>query len=378
MGAGPNVGAGVISATRVVTQLELDGNLDLIVRCVGHAGRAFVIGATGQIGSAAVQALVADGWTVRAAARTGRTGNDWPDGVEVTGLDRDDTEALAAALGDGADVVIDCVAYYRRHAQQLLALADRIGSAVVISSVAVYEDDRGRPFGTEQTRYPVPIPETQPTVTPGDDSYAPGKVALEQRLLTAADRLPVTILRAGAVHGPRTKHPREWYFVKRALDVRPVRILAYDGRSRFHTSSTANLAELIRLAAGRPGTRVLNAGDPNPPTAAQISAAVDDVIGVTSELVLVDGPPPAANVGDSPWNIANPIVLDMTAATRELEYRPVSSYPESLPATISWLIDATRGRDWREVFPDLVDKYPADYDFFAYAAEDRWLAEYNT
>ncbi len=338
---------------------------------------AFVIGATGQIGSAAVHALVGDGWKVRGAATAGHC-EGLPDGVEITELDREDTDALMAALGDGADVVVDCVAYRRRHAEQLLTLADRVGSAVVISSVAVYLDDLGRPFGTEETRYPVPIPETQTTVEPVDDDYATGKAALEQQFQRAADELPVTVLRAGAVHGPRTKHPREWYFIKRALDARLVRILAHGGRSRFHTISTANLAELIRLAAGKPGTRVLNAGDPQAPTAAEISAAVDDVMGVTSELVLVEGPPPAANIGDSPWGIPHPIVLDMAAAARELDYRPVTGYAESLAATVPWVIEATRGRDWREVFPDLVDNYGPDYDFFAYAAEDRWLAEQDT
>ncbi|HKE52688.1 MAG TPA: NAD-dependent epimerase/dehydratase family protein [Actinomycetes bacterium] len=341
-------------------------------------GTAFVIGATGQVGTAAVQALVEDGWTVRAAARTGRTHDGMPDGIEIIELDRDDTAALAVALGDGADVVVDCVAYRGRHARQLLGLADRIGSAVVISSVAVYQDDHGRPFGAPDTRYPIPIPETQATVEPADDDYATGKAALEQQLRAAADRLPVTLLRAGAVHGPRTKHPREWYFVKRALDGRPVRVLAHGGRSRFHTTATANLAELIRLAARRPGTRVLNAADPAAPSTAQISAAVDHVMGVSSELVLIDGPPPAANIGDSPWDIAHPIVLDMRAAGGELDYRPVTSYPQSLPATVGWLIDTARDRDWRKVFPDLVTKYRPDYDFFAYAAEDRWLARRRT
>jgi nucleoside-diphosphate-sugar epimerase len=333
-----------------------------------------VIGATGQIGSAAVLALVRDGWRVRGAAKT-RHPAGLPDGVEITELDREDPDALAAAIGSGVDVVVDCVAFRRRHAQQLIALADRIGSAVVISSVAVYLDDLGRRFGAEETRYPIPIPETQTTVDPADDDYATGKIALEQQLQSAADTLPATVLRAAAVHGPRTRHPREWYFVKRALDGRPIRVLAYSGRSRFHTTSTANLAELVRLAAGKPGTRVLNAADPRALTAAEISTAVDDVMGVTSELVQVEGPPPAANVGDTPWSIPHPIVLDMAAAARELDYRPVTGYPESLPATISWLIDAARGRDWREVFPDLVDNYGSDYDFFAYAAEDRWLAE---
>ena len=39
-------------------------------------------------------------------------------------------------------------------------------------------------------------------------------------------------------------------------------VLVDSGQSGFHTTSVANLAELTRLAADRPATRVLNAGDP--------------------------------------------------------------------------------------------------------------------
>ena len=76
----------------------------------------------------------------------------------------------------------------------------------------------------------MPIPETQRTVAPGDATYGTRKVALEQELLAAGDRLPTTLLRAGAIHGPHCRTPRELYFVKRALDGRPVRVLAHGGR----------------------------------------------------------------------------------------------------------------------------------------------------
>jgi hypothetical protein len=62
----------------------------------------------------------------------------------------------------------------------------------------------------------------------------------------------------------------------------------------------------------------------------------------------------------------------MTAAARELDYRPVTGYVESLPATVAWLMDATRDRDWRSVFPDVVNNYRSDW--FDYAAEDAWLS----
>lgn len=343
-------------------------------------GHAWILGATGQIGRAAVRALVEDGWEVTAASRGGGRDEQWADGVRTTILDRDEEGALAAALGDGCDVLVDMVAYGEQHARQLTGLADRVGSAVVISSGAVYEDDRGRSFDTQgepdgAPRYPVPIPETQRTVAPGDATYGTRKIRLERDLLAAGDALPVTLLRAGAIHGPHCRSPRELYFVKRLLDGRGRRVLAYNGTSRFHPVHVSNMAELIRLAAGQPGSRVLNAADPQAPTIAEIASAIDGVLGRETETVLVDGAPPVGEVGETPWSSAHPIVYDMTAAGKELGYRPVTGYVESLPETVEWLVGQLDGRDWRDAFPAMLRAYGEG--LFDYDAEDAWLERYD-
>ncbi|MFI9804054.1 NAD-dependent epimerase/dehydratase family protein [Streptomyces sp. NPDC052301] len=334
---------------------------------------AVVIGATGQIGRPTVDALVRDGWQVTAASRRGGRDRAWDDGVRAVRLDRSDDAALAAVVGDGCDLLVDMVAYDAVHARQLTDLAARVGSAVVVSSVAVYEDDRGRGFDTQGEPdgfpvYPVPVPETQRTTAAGETSYGTRKVALERELLAAGAKLPVTVLRAGAVHGPYSPLPRELYFVKRNLDGRRERVLAYRGESRFHPSSARNIAELVRLAAARPGSRVLNACDGEAPTVAEIGAAVDAVMGVSTRTTLLDGPP-AGSVGRTPWSVPLPVVFDMAAAERELGYHPVVSYAESLPATVEWLTGVLGGREWRERFPLLAQVYP---DLFDYPAEDAW------
>ncbi|MER6690649.1 NAD-dependent epimerase/dehydratase family protein [Streptomyces minutiscleroticus] len=335
--------------------------------------RAVVIGATGQIGRPAVRALARDGWEVTAASRGGGRDGTWPEGVRAVRLDREDDAALAAVVGDGCDLVVDVVAYGERHARRLTSLAGRIGSAVVVSSVSVYEDGEGRGFDTQAEPdgfpvYPVPIPETQRTVAPGGATYSTGKAALERELLAAGDRLPATLLRAGAVHGPHCRTPRELYFVKRNLDGRRRRFLAYGGESRFHPVSVHTLAELIRLAAARPGSRVLNACDDEAPTVAEIGAAIDAVMGVETETVLLDGAP-AGPVGDTPWSVPAPVVCDMSAARRELGYRPVVRYAETLPETVGWIERRLAGRDWREAYPRMWEVYG---DLFDYAAEDAW------
>lgn len=334
---------------------------------------ALVIGGSGQIGLAAVPALVADGWSVRALVRS-------PDGAATAeGLgaepvvgDRHDEEVLDRALGTGVDALVDVVAYDDRDAAPLLARSDRIGSAVVVSSAAVYVDARGDGFETDEfADFPVPVTEDQPTVEPGRDSYATGKVALERAWLDGA--VPTTVLRPGAIHGPGCRQPREWTFVKRVLDGRDVRVLAYDGASRFATTSTAALAELVRLAAATPGDRVLNAADPDAPTVAAIAAAVDAAMGASTRTVTVPGPP-VDGLGLTPWAVPRPVVLATERAASALGYVAPGTYAETVPAAVRWLVaQVADGADWREAFPGFV-RMEAMGDFFAYAAEDAFLA----
>ncbi|MGW3939034.1 NAD-dependent epimerase/dehydratase family protein [Streptomyces phaeochromogenes] len=334
-----------------------------------------VIGATGQIGRVAVGALATDGWEVTAVSRGGGRDESWPDGVRTARADRADDSALATAVGDGCDVLVDMVAYGPEHARQLTNLAGRVGSAVVVSSLSVYEDDKGRNFDTQEQpdgfpEYPVPLSEDQRTIAPGEASYSTRKAGLERELLAAAAELPTTLLRAGAIHGAHCRTPRELYFVKRNLDGRRRRVLAYGGKSRFHPASVHNIAELVRLAARKPGARALNAVDPDAPTVAEIAVAVDAVMGVETESVLVDGPAPAETVGDTPWSVPHPVVCDMAAAERELGYRAVVRYAETLPDTVAWIERQLAGRDWREAYPRMFQNYG---DLFDYAAEDAWL-----
>lgn len=328
---------------------------------------ALVIGGSGQIGRAVVPALLDDGWDVRVLARHDA---DVGGALLVRG-DRQDPDALDEALAGGVDVLVDVVAYDDRQATALIERADRIGSAVVVSSAGVYVDGAGEGFETDAFgSFPVPVTEDQPTVAPGRDSYATGKVALEQAW--AVSSVPTTVLRPGAIHGPGCIQPREWTFVKRVLDGRDVRVLAYDGLSRFHTTSTAVLGELVRLSARQPGDRVLNAADPDALTVAEIAAAVDAAMGVTSRLVTVPGDP-VDGVGLTPWSVPRPLVLDMRRARDELGYVAPGGYADTVGACVAWLVEAASARDWREAFPGFV-RMEAMGDFFAYAAEDTFLA----
>ena len=327
--------------------------------------RAVLIGGTGMIGRAAARALALDGWEVVAVSRSGTLPDGLAElGVESVVADRADDAQLRAALGRGADVVFDSVAMNREHGEQLNALDGLVGSLVVISTASVYADDEGRALdgeGGEPPVMPVPILETQRTAEPGDATYSTRKAELEQTLLHGP--IPATLLRACAIHGPGAKLPRELFFVQRAVDGRRRVALAWKGESRFHTTSVANLAELIRLAAAQPGDRVLNGGDPDPPSTLEICRAVGAALDQEFEPVLL----PADEFGN-PWAVPRPFVVSMEAAERELGYRPVTTYTDAVKETCAWIVgELESGRDWNGTYLE------ATLD---YAAEDEALASH--
>jgi nucleoside-diphosphate-sugar epimerase len=267
---------------------------------------ALVIGGTGQIGVATARRFLTAGWNVTVASRSGADDELTELGAEVVALDRADTAALRA-LASGRDAVVDVVAYTAAHADQLTELKGSVGSLVVISSGAVYRgaEDGGGPL-------PVPVTEDWPTLADsipdgipdgipaeGHLAYGANKATMERALL-AAENLPVSILRPGTLHGPRSASLHQWSFIKPAVDHRPHVVLAYDGRSVFSTSATANVAELAYLCSVSPGTRVLNAADDEALTVAEIGGRIFALMGRACEIATFPGPPRADGLGFNP------------------------------------------------------------------------------
>jgi nucleoside-diphosphate-sugar epimerase len=342
------------------------------------AKTVFLLGGTGQIGRAAASRFLGAGWDVVLASRGERPIPEQLRSLPHVQVDRPDTDALRKVLGGGVDVLVDVVAFEPDHARQLLSMGDLVRSLIVISTGSVYVDGQGRSLdeATNADEFPDfkrPIPETQPTVPPGDATYSTKKVAIEEALLEQ-DRTPVTIIRPWAIHGPGGTLSREWYFVKRALDGRRFVLLGDRGRGRFHTTSTENLAELILLAAERPRTGVFNCGDPDPPRVLDIARAIGNAMDHDWTEVLFEWAEPwergVERVGDTPWSGLKPLVADMSLAEIEFGYRPLTTYPEAVRATCEWLVSATSGQDWREVLTGSAT-YMADS--FDYEAEDAFV-----
>ena len=324
---------------------------------------ALLLGGTGQIGLAVAARLAREGWEVRLASRSAPPAEGpW----RHVSWDREEPGALARALGAGADLLVDCVAFEAAHADELLAAQGSVGRLVAVSSASVYRDAEGRTLDeardTGFPRFPVPIPEDHPTVEPGPETYSTRKVAMERRLLEGA-RVPATVLRPCAIHGPHSKHAREWWFAKRLIDGRRRIPLAYGGRSRFQTTSTAAIAEAVLHAARGDAPDVLNVADADAPTVAEIGRVVMDAMGTEAELVGLpdDSYPPAG--GATPWSTERPMVVASSAPT-------AGTCAETAPAAVAWLVEAVRGRDWRAVLPQLA-AYPREH--FGYEADDRAL-----
>jgi nucleoside-diphosphate-sugar epimerase len=335
---------------------------------------AFVLGGTGQIGRAVAREFLGANWNVTISHRGGRPApRDLVErGARVVTLDRDNAGELLGALGSGANVLIDTTAYDRDHGSQLIAVQGCIGSFVVVFSASVYQDGLGRTLDEAMQsgfpELPDPLPETHPTVDPGPATYSTRKVALERHLLDHASS-SVTVLRPGAIHGPNSRHPREWWFVKRILDRRPAIPLAYRGTSRFHTSAVANIAAPARVAAETPGSRVLNIADPDTPTVAEIAAFAARYLDYESRIVGVDDPRYPPLIGRTPWALPRPFVVDCRAA-RGLGYSPTTTYADAVEATCDWLVNDAANGDWKERYPVLAS-YPRNR--FDYDAEDAFF-----
>lgn len=350
----------------------------LTTYAVWVARRAIILGGTGAIGFATARRLLASGWRVDV---TGRDPSHVRSelttaGATFTPLDRDDFTQLLGLVGSGADLLVDCVCFTAQQAEALAPMLSSVTSSVMISSKAVYVDSLGRHSNSDAApSFGAPILETQPTLTPNNEpynsreAYGANKVAAEQVLLNSP--WPTSVLRPSKVHGAWSRQPREWVFVKRVLDRRPVVVLANRGLGVDHTSAAVNIAALIEVVAARPGRRVLNIADPDALNVLAISRVVAAHLHHAWQEHLLD--PGAENglLGSTPWDRLPPVVLD-TSAAEALGYRPVGTYAETVTQELDWLVSAARQPASAWALPD--ESHPSWARLFDYAAEDHAIA----
>ena len=267
-----------------------------------------------------------------------------------------------------ADCVIDTIAFDASDVDGYDP--ESVGHLIAISSASVYKDAEGRTLDEAAAhgfpKFKGAITEGQTTVTPGPETYSTRKIRMEHAARARfGDR--ATILRPCAIYGAWSRHPREYWFVKRLLDGRHRIPVMHPDVSRFQTTSARDIAEFaLQFAFGEIGG-IFNIADEYAPTVAGIAHDIYEFTGMDADLVEV---PTKVNpsIGRTPWSVPRPFLVD-AAKARAAIGRPSSSYWPTVRDAIHWLVDY-KPDDWRAAFPQLA-AYP--WDLFDYAAEDALL-----
>ncbi|QUL38415.1 hypothetical protein [Erythrobacter sp. JK5] len=268
-----------------------------------------------------------------------------------------------------AEIVFDTIAFDAEDIDRYDP--DRVGRLIVVSSASVYCDHKGRTLDeAAQHGFPEfdgPISESQSTVEPGSGTYSTRKRRMELRALELfGDR--VTILRPCAIYGPYSRHPREWWFVKRLLDGRTQIPLAFEGASQFHTTNADLIGDFVVAVAERDLAGIFNLADATSPTVVEIGRSIAELLDRPVDFVPIAGPP-VDNVGRAPWAVPRPFLVDGSKAAKAGQLARIQFDVEA-EDTVRWLRDLNPS-DWRTAFPQLA-AYP--WDLFDYKAEDRFFA----
>ena len=259
-------------------------------------GRCLVTGATGALGPSVARACLAEGWSVRALARSRPPDGLLAAGVELVQADLADAGALASAMA-GVETVFHLAAklhipnpspelraeYERVNVDGTRAVVEAARAAgarrlVFFSTIAVYGPSRGDAM--DETTTPAP-----------DTIYGETKLAAERIVLEpsggAGFSPPVgppgaepsaTILRLAAVYGPRVRgnYRRLLHALARGRFVPIGR--GTNRRTLVHEEDAARAAVLAARHPDAPGG-VFNVTDGGSPTLAEIIDAMCVALG---------------------------------------------------------------------------------------------------
>lgn len=310
-----------------------------------------IIGGTRRSGPHLVRGLVEAGHRVTCLHR-GVHRADLPGGVREISADRRDPAQFGEAVaGLNADVVVDMIAL--NDADLRLAVAcfrGRIFQYVVISSYDVYAAYEAAWFHRPY-REPLPIAEDAPKATTRHlygTQAGYDKGLLEEAALRARDEegFPVTVIRYPALYGPGDTTPREWYYVRQALDRRPAILAPDGGQAIFSRGFLENMAHAVALAVGSRQAigQTYNAADAGQLTVRQIIDAVAEILGHRWEVIEVPDslmPPHSPTQGlpycCDPYHIRPHLLLDTTRIRTQLGYHDLVPPAEALERTVRWL-----------------------------------------
>ncbi|MFH8381358.1 condensation domain-containing protein [Kitasatospora sp. NPDC018058] len=221
-------------------------------RTESRTGTVLLTGATGGVGAAVLQELMAQGRPVRVLVRPESAHLPTLHGAEIAEGDLADLDSLHRAV-KGVDAVIHSACTFTEHATDVAAMRALLdgwsgGPFVFVSSIDAY----GRPTGAD-------VAEGGPSGAPVT-AYGQAKLDCEQLLFEAAEvggRGPVTAVRAPIVWGPqqRLRDQLRWgstgELYQAALAGRPISLPAPapGGRDAWNGAAWVHSAALARALA---------------------------------------------------------------------------------------------------------------------------------
>ena len=297
--------------------------------------KALVLGGTQFVGLRLVELLHRRGHDVTVLNR-GHTPARLPDGVGALKADRNDAAQVAAALRDKRyDAVFDISGYTATQVEAVLeALVDRVGHYVFCSSTSVYAAGDL-----------APVHEDSP-LSRGPDAgrYASDKIACEDLLMDRHSRrgLQVTVLRPPYVYGPHNViKEREFAFFARLTQGRKL-LVPDSGVRHLHFVQVDDMAAAFIAVPGRDpasGQAYTVCGD-QAITANGFVRMVEEIMGVTAEVVYVDTPdygPLESAV--FPFGVGASLVHSNEKARRDLDWTPQYSMRDGLAMTYRWWLE---------------------------------------
>jgi nucleoside-diphosphate-sugar epimerase len=313
---------------------------------------ALLIGGTGPTGPSIARGIEARGFDLT-ILHTGKHELAELDHLEHVHTNPFDGEAIAAAIGDRTfDVVVVTYGRLRMIAELFAGRCEQfISIGGVPAHRGFFNPDRYDPPGM-----PVPIGEDGPVSN--EDDARTEQIVFE--LIPTA-----THFRYPWVYGPRQPAPREWCFVRRALDRRPFVIVPDGGLTLLSAGYTENLAGFVHAAIDRSEAaagHIFNAADDECLTLHQMAELVAAELDHEWEIVSM------------PWKLApctRPMVqqlrtthrlLDTSKARTLLGYRDAVPAREAARRTARWLADNPPA-------PGGIEEFVLE-DPFDYASED--------
>ncbi len=312
------------------------------------AGRAFVTGGAGFIGSTLVDRLVAEGWVVTAfdsldsSLNPGeRRSRHLDDALrsplfELMRGDTRDAGAVSNAMSHARPTVVfdlaaragvrpslhDPISYIDvnvRGLQNTLSAAAIVGARLVFaSSSSIYGNDTRRPFREDQAQ-------GRPT-----SPYGATKIAGEALIHAhhEATGLPVGMARLFTVYGPRQRPDLAIHsFANRMLDGASIDLFADGLGLRDYTYVDDVVEALVRMAATPERSLTVNIGSHRPVQTRGMVAELERALGVSAVTRMMPAQP-----GDVDATFA-----DISRARERLGWEPATPFAAGIDRFCAWL-----------------------------------------